>query len=279
MISRLITSRNVLRTIRSLTPARNLCSLSKVKNYSKVFLIGASYPFSKDYSSFSMDDFDLKLKEACERGESAITELMNMLQTSIKDVTQAYKESLKKQITLIDEATKEGASSSKWDDLPQFRTQAAEMSQQFQKLVVTINTLGGIAKNETLKYITQQEKQFQLLSKKHKELEKLIIKQMEEIKGLEEKLLQKNRENISIQRGNKQRRCRQKHQNKTSFKNSLHNTSQRTKLIKNIQVRDCCVKCKGIIEWKRNQPRRCVRCDQGPGKCQTGVSCYVYEMW
>ncbi|KAJ3654783.1 hypothetical protein Zmor_013946 [Zophobas morio] len=143
-----------------------------------------------------MDDFDLKLKEACERGESAITELMNMLQTSIKDVTQAYKESLKKQITLIDEATKEGASSSKWDDLPQFRTQAAEMSQQFQKLVVTINTLGGIAKNETLKYITQQEKQFQLLSKKHKELEKLIIKQMEEIKGLEEKLLQKNRESI-----------------------------------------------------------------------------------
>ncbi|KAJ3654845.1 hypothetical protein Zmor_014003 [Zophobas morio] len=140
MISRLIISRNLLRRVNTLNSARALHSLSKAKNFPKVFLIATSYPLSKDYNSF-MEDFDLKLKQACELGESAITELMNMLQKAVKDVTQAYKESLKKQISLIAEATKAGASSPKWDDLPQFRTQAAEISQQFQDLVATIRTL------------------------------------------------------------------------------------------------------------------------------------------
>ncbi|KAJ3654846.1 hypothetical protein Zmor_014004 [Zophobas morio] len=86
---------------------------------------------------------------------------------------------------------------------------------------------------------------------------------------------------MSTQRGNNQRSRPQKHKNQTSFKNNLHDTSQRTKLINNIQVSDVCVKCKGIIEWKikykkykpLTQPRKCVRCNQKNVKQAYHVMC------
>ncbi|KAB0796495.1 hypothetical protein PPYR_10556 [Photinus pyralis] len=75
---------------------------------------------------------------------------------------------------------------------------------------------------------------------------------------------------MSTQKGNTQRCRPQKHQNRTSFKNSLNDTSQRTKFINNIQVAKVCQRCKEIIEWKikykkykpLTQPKKCVKCEQ-----------------
>nr|XP_022909400.1 uncharacterized protein C9orf85 homolog [Onthophagus taurus] len=75
---------------------------------------------------------------------------------------------------------------------------------------------------------------------------------------------------MSTQKGNNTRSRPQKHQNKSSFKNSLHDTSHRTKFINNIQVSDVCTRCKDVIEWKikykkykpLTQPKKCVKCEQ-----------------
>ena len=55
---------------------------------------------------------------------------------------------------------------------------------------------------------------------------------------------------MSSQKGNPSRKRGQKYQNKFAFKNSLHDTSKRTKEINSTQIHACCEKCKLIVEWK-----------------------------
>jgi hypothetical protein len=55
---------------------------------------------------------------------------------------------------------------------------------------------------------------------------------------------------MSTQRGNASRTRAQKHKNKTAFKNTLHDTSRRTKEINEIEVKNCCSRCTEVIEWK-----------------------------
>lgn len=86
---------------------------------------------------------------------------------------------------------------------------------------------------------------------------------------------------MSTQKGNSQRSRPQKYKNKTSFKNSLHDTSNRTKSINNLQIGGVCERCKEIIEWKikykkykpLSQPRKCVKCDQKNVKNAYHVMC------
>ncbi len=42
----------------------------------------------------------------------------------------------------------------------------------------------------------------------------------------------------------------QKHQNKTAWVADKHKTDQKTKLLQNIVVTNCCPKCTSVIEWK-----------------------------
>lgn len=86
---------------------------------------------------------------------------------------------------------------------------------------------------------------------------------------------------MSTQRGNSARSRAQKHKNRTSFKNDLHDTSHQTKLINNIKVSDVCIRCKVIIEWKikykkykpLTQPKKCVKCEQKTVKHAYHVMC------
>ncbi|CAH1183130.1 unnamed protein product [Phaedon cochleariae] len=86
---------------------------------------------------------------------------------------------------------------------------------------------------------------------------------------------------MSSQKGNTSRSRPQKHKNRTAFKNTLHDTSQRTKIINSIQVGDVCVRCKEIIEWKikykkykpLTQPRTCVKCGSKAVKQAYHVMC------
>ena len=59
----------------------------------------------------------------------------------------------------------------------------------------------------------------------------------------------KNHNKMSSQRGN-HKKGPQKHQNRTSFKNNLHDTSKRTKEINELVHHGLCERCKEIIEWK-----------------------------
>lgn len=86
---------------------------------------------------------------------------------------------------------------------------------------------------------------------------------------------------MSTQKGNSTRSRPQKHKNTTAFKNTLHDTSHKTKFINSIQVCEVCVRCKEIIEWKikykkykpLTQPKKCVKCDQKAVKKAYHVIC------
>lgn len=75
---------------------------------------------------------------------------------------------------------------------------------------------------------------------------------------------------MSATKGSSTRKRPQKYQNKTAFKNDLHDTSQKTKLINSLEVNGVCKRCKDIIEWKikykkykpLTAPRKCVGCDE-----------------
>ncbi|XP_011879161.1 PREDICTED: uncharacterized protein LOC105568266 [Vollenhovia emeryi] len=75
---------------------------------------------------------------------------------------------------------------------------------------------------------------------------------------------------MSCQRGNASRSRPPKHQNRTSFKNDLHDKSKRTKQINSTEVANVCERCKKIIEWRikykkykvLKAPMKCIRCEQ-----------------
>ncbi|KAJ3633785.1 hypothetical protein MTP99_010710 [Tenebrio molitor] len=195
MIRRLIRS-NFLRRILTANTPLHFCTFPKLINRPKFFFL-ASAGLLKDRNTKSdMADFDLVLKEACEVGESAVVQVLDSLKVKIIEVSKAYKDCLNKQMTIIKEASKSGALSEKWDSLPEYRTLGSGLRQELDSFVVTINTVGQLAHNETLQYITQQKQLFKLIANKHKELEKLIKKQIEEVQKLESKVLSLNRDDI-----------------------------------------------------------------------------------
>ncbi|CAK1599806.1 unnamed protein product [Parnassius mnemosyne] len=86
---------------------------------------------------------------------------------------------------------------------------------------------------------------------------------------------------MSCSRGNTNRTRAQKHQNKTAFKNDLHDSSKKTKFLNTLQVTGVCLRCKEIIEWKIKYkkykplaaPKKCVGCDQRTVKFAYHVLC------
>ncbi|KAH9634042.1 hypothetical protein HF086_001244 [Spodoptera exigua] len=75
---------------------------------------------------------------------------------------------------------------------------------------------------------------------------------------------------MSTSKGSNVRRRPQKHQNKTAFKNDLHDTSRKTKFLNSLEITGVCKRCKDILEWKikykkykpLTAPRKCVGCEQ-----------------
>jgi len=55
---------------------------------------------------------------------------------------------------------------------------------------------------------------------------------------------------MSTQKGNAQKAGPQKYQNKTKFRNDLHDSSHRTKSLNALEISGVCARCKAIIEWK-----------------------------
>lgn len=86
---------------------------------------------------------------------------------------------------------------------------------------------------------------------------------------------------MSCQKGNASRSRSQKYQNHTVFKNNLHDTSQKTKLINSIEIANVCERCKKIIEWKikykkykpLKAPAKCTKCEQKTVKHSYHIMC------
>jgi hypothetical protein len=75
---------------------------------------------------------------------------------------------------------------------------------------------------------------------------------------------------MSTQKGNVSKSGPPKYQNQTGFRNNLHDSSKKTKLINQLSVHGVCSRCKAIIDWKikykkykpLTQPKKCVKCGE-----------------
>lgn len=72
---------------------------------------------------------------------------------------------------------------------------------------------------------------------------------------------------MSSKRGEMHRTRPQRHQNRTVFKNDLHDNSEKIKRLNSMAISTVCIKCKEVIEWKikyrkykpLSQPKNCNR--------------------
>ncbi|KAK3585293.1 hypothetical protein CHS0354_040239 [Potamilus streckersoni] len=86
---------------------------------------------------------------------------------------------------------------------------------------------------------------------------------------------------MSSQRGNVQKKGPPKHQNKTAFKNNLHDKTKKTSMINRLQVAGVCRRCKDIIDWRikykkykpLTQAKKCVKCLQKTVKEAYNIMC------
>lgn len=86
---------------------------------------------------------------------------------------------------------------------------------------------------------------------------------------------------MSSSKGSNTRSRPQKHQNKTAFKNNLHDTSKKTKILNSLEVTGVCQRCKDVIEWKIKYkkykplavPSKCVGCSQKAVKYAYHILC------
>ncbi|XP_055389858.1 uncharacterized protein C9orf85 homolog [Condylostylus longicornis] len=86
---------------------------------------------------------------------------------------------------------------------------------------------------------------------------------------------------MSTSKGSTKRTRPQKYQNRTSFKNTLHDKSDFQKKLNNLNVCEVCIHCKGVIEWKikykkykpLTQPKTCIKCRQKTVKKAYHVMC------
>lgn len=86
---------------------------------------------------------------------------------------------------------------------------------------------------------------------------------------------------MSCQKGNVSRSRAPKFQNRTAFKNDLHDKTHKTKLINSIEVANVCERCKQKIEWKIKYkkykplkvPVKCTKCEQKVVKHAYHIMC------
>ncbi|XP_062608975.1 uncharacterized protein C9orf85 homolog [Saccostrea cucullata] len=75
---------------------------------------------------------------------------------------------------------------------------------------------------------------------------------------------------MSSQKGNVRKSGPQKYQNKSAFKNNLHDTTPRVKLMNSVVLGGVCKRCKDVIDWKIKYkkykpltvPKKCTKCLQ-----------------
>ncbi|XP_061192760.1 uncharacterized protein C9orf85 homolog [Saccostrea echinata] len=75
---------------------------------------------------------------------------------------------------------------------------------------------------------------------------------------------------MSTQKGNVRKSGPQKYQNKSAFKNNLHDTTPRVKLMNSVVLGGVCRRCKDVIDWKIKYkkykpltvPKKCTKCLQ-----------------
>jgi len=79
-----------------------------------------------------------------------------------------------------------------------------------------------------------------------------------------------------------QKKKAQKHQNKTPYVFDKWRTDHKAKMLKGLQVSNCCEKCTSTIEWKikfgkykmLTQPSKCVQCQEKKVKHAYHTRCY-----
>ncbi|XP_018579725.1 uncharacterized protein LOC108917555 isoform X1 [Anoplophora glabripennis] len=137
------------------------------------------------------------LREACAEGDVAIVVLMDTLKDFVLVVCQEYRSCLTKQIEITETASKIGPLSEFWDELPPYRTLAAELSKELDDYMSVFNTIGQMMTDDSLvSFVTGTTDKLDLVATKYQELNTLLQKEFEQNREIELELLRINRNSI-----------------------------------------------------------------------------------
>lgn len=195
---------NILNTIRAfnLQKKRNssfpLMPFSLVQMFSNMFVLSkacATIKMAKS-SKDNVQNFDVLLQQACDLGELAIVQVMDVLKDRIIEICEEYNNCLGEQIKIVKEASEQGPMSSRWDDLPQFRSLASELNEELNNYVLILNTLGEAARKQNMDFITKEKHHLYTIEMKFKQVQDLLETHINSIKKLEKTLLDLNRQVI-----------------------------------------------------------------------------------
>lgn len=142
-------------------------------------------------------DVEDSLRKACEEGDTAIILLMDTLKDFILIVCQEYRSCLTKQIEITKTASKIGPLTEIWDELPQYRTLAADLNKELDDYMTVFNTIGQMTNDDSLKmFVKGTTDKLHLIAVKYSELDTLLQKQIAENKEVELSLLKIKRDSI-----------------------------------------------------------------------------------
>lgn len=86
---------------------------------------------------------------------------------------------------------------------------------------------------------------------------------------------------MSCQKGNASRSRPQKYKNQFAFKNNLHDSTPKTKLLNSLEIANVCERCKSKLEWRiqykkykiLSAPSKCTKCEQRNVKHSYHIMC------
>lgn len=134
-----------------------------------------------------------KIQQALLEGGEAIIQLMDELKDVVKVTCEEYRKCLFKQIEITERTKNLGPLSECWDELPQYRTLADELLQDLNNYKALFETLGKMTESAAIGGIQEFTSTIKL---KYQEFQKIFIKEFEENKKLEMKLLKLNCDTI-----------------------------------------------------------------------------------
>lgn len=137
------------------------------------------------------------LRKACEEGEEAIVLLMDTLKDFVVVVCKEYRSCLAKQIEIHEIASKIGPLSEIWDELPQYRTLAAELNKELDDYMTIFNIIGQMTVDDSLvSFVTGTTDKLDSIVVNYKALNTLLQKELAQNKEIEMELLRIKRDSI-----------------------------------------------------------------------------------
>lgn len=143
------------------------------------------------------EELEGDVKRACDNTESAIINLMTVINQCIHEISEEYRLCIQKQIDIIVSATEMGPIGPHWDDLTKYRVQASDLKLELDNYRALLKSIGSIAHEQSVvSLLTGANDTLELIAEKYVKLNEIVEQEYSENFHYELSLLYANRNHI-----------------------------------------------------------------------------------